>query len=99
SDGAPKLLFRLWADGGLDAVREAARSGPAPRVAGRRRPYTLITGGAGFIGSNLANRLLSAGKPVLVYDDLSRPGAELNLSWLRESHGERLRVEIADIRN
>ncbi len=98
ADGAPKLLFRLWAEGGLDAVREAAR-GPAPRATGRRRPYTLITGGAGFIGSNLANRILTAGKPVLIYDDLSRPGSELNLSWLRESHGERLRVEIADIRN
>ena len=59
----------------------------------------LITGGAGFIGTNLANRLLSSGKSVLVYDDLSRPGVERNLAWLREEHGERLRVEIADIRN
>lgn len=31
-------------------------------------------------------------------DDLSRAGAERNLSWLRAGHGDRLRVEIADVR-
>ena len=36
---------------------------------------------------------------MLIYDDLSRPGVERNLAWLRESHGERLHVEIADMRN
>lgn len=60
----------------------------------------LITGGAGFIGTNLADRLLSAGEDVLVYDNLSRPGVEQNLYWLLERHGEdRARVEIADIRD
>ncbi|MDP9169306.1 MAG: NAD-dependent epimerase/dehydratase family protein, partial [Acidobacteriota bacterium] len=42
---------------------------------------------------------LTSGQPVLVYDDLSRPGVERNLAWLREQHGDRLRVEIADIRD
>ena len=61
---------------------------------------TLITGGCGFIGTNLADRLLSAGRPVLVLDDLSRPGVERNLAYLKRSHGERLlRVEVADVRD
>ena len=58
---------------------------------------TLITGGAGFIGTNLAHRLLSSGHDVLVYDNLSRPGVEKNLAWLRATHGPRLHVQVADI--
>jgi CDP-paratose 2-epimerase len=62
-----------------------------------RRPV-LITGGAGFIGTNLADRLLGDGQPVLIFDDLSRRGVAENLAWLRERHGDRLEVEIADVR-
>ena len=58
----------------------------------------LITGGAGFIGTNLAARLLDSGRAVLLYDNLSRPGVERNLAWLRERHPQRLQVAIADIR-
>jgi len=61
--------------------------------------YALITGGAGFIGTNLARRLMSEGKPVLVYDNLSRPGVEKNLAWLRDKHGLRLLIDIADVRD
>jgi CDP-paratose 2-epimerase len=45
--------------------------------------HTLITGGAGFIGSNYAHRLIERGEQVTVYDNLSRRGAEANLDWLR----------------
>jgi CDP-paratose 2-epimerase len=63
-----------------------------------RRPV-LITGGAGFIGANLAHRLLSDGQPVLVFDNLSRPGVADNLDWLRERHGAHMEVQVADVRD
>jgi len=68
------------------------------RSAGTRRPV-LITGGAGFIGTNLAHRLLESGTPVLVFDNLSRPGVEKNLQWLCDTHGSLVEVEVADVRN
>ena len=60
---------------------------------------TLITGGAGFIGSNLAHRLLTMGRKVRVLDNLSRPGVEQNLQWLRQQHGGLLEFVRADIRD
>jgi CDP-paratose 2-epimerase len=70
------------------------------RFAGSRSPrVTLITGGAGFIGANLAHRLLSDGRPVLILDNLSRAGVQQNLSWLRERHGDALEVAIDDVRD
>jgi CDP-paratose 2-epimerase len=60
---------------------------------------TLITGGAGFIGSNLAHRLLAAGRRVRVLDNLSRPGVEQNLQWLRQQHGDLLEFVRADVRD
>ena len=60
---------------------------------------SLITGGAGFIGTNLADRLLRRGERVTVLDDLSRAGVEHNLRWLRSTHGDRLRVEVGDVRD
>jgi CDP-paratose 2-epimerase len=59
----------------------------------------LITGGAGFVGTNVASRLLDGGRQVLVFDNLARTGVEHNLRWLRQRHGQRLRVRIADIRD
>ncbi len=47
----------------------------------------LITGGAGFIGCNLAHRLINQGHHVTIFDNLSRSGCELNLDWLRQEHG------------
>src|SRR3712207_5248382 len=59
----------------------------------------LITGGAGFIGSNLAHYLTSRGHQVRVLDSLARPGSERNLVWLRETLGNALEVVDADVRD
>ncbi len=67
-----------------------------PRI--DRRPI-LITGGAGFIGSNLADRLARDGHDVLVYDALARPGVDANLAWLRRRHPGRITSVIADLRD
>jgi len=67
--------------------------------AASRRGYALITGGAGFIGTNLAHRLASDGLPVLLFDNLSRAGVEENVQWLYDTHGPSIEVEIADVRN
>jgi CDP-paratose 2-epimerase len=62
-------------------------------------PLTLITGGAGFIGTNLAERLLAAGQRVLIFDNLSRAGVRTNLNWLQKQHPDSIEVEVADIRD
>jgi CDP-paratose 2-epimerase len=59
----------------------------------------LITGGAGFIGTNVADRLMTAGQPVVIYDSLARAGGRENLRWLQHKHGKRLEVIVADLRD
>jgi CDP-paratose 2-epimerase len=59
----------------------------------------LITGGAGFIGSNLADRLAGEGHHVRIFDALARPGVETNLEWLLGRHGRRIEPVIADVRD
>jgi len=63
------------------------------------RKQILITGGAGFIGTNLAARLCEDGARVRVLDNLSRPGSERNLTWLYDHAGgqvELLRGDVLD---
>jgi CDP-paratose 2-epimerase len=65
----------------------------------QRAKPVLITGGAGFIGSNLAHRLAAEGRRVRVLDALSRPGVERNLEWLTQLHGDLVEPVIGDVRS
>ena len=59
----------------------------------------LVTGGAGFIGSNIADRLLRDGRRVRIYDSIARAGVQANVDWLKSRGGERLEVVVADVRD
>ncbi len=59
----------------------------------------VITGGAGFLGANLANRYLNEGHEIVVLDNCSRKGSRENLLWLKQNtHADRLRIIEGDIR-
>jgi CDP-paratose 2-epimerase len=59
----------------------------------------LITGGAGFIGANLADRLAGEGCEVIVFDAMARAGVERNLAWLEARHGPKVIPVLADTRD
>ena len=59
----------------------------------------LITGGAGFIGCNLAAHFIRAGHHVTIFDNLSRRGSESNLGWLRENFGDAFAMTRGDVRD
>jgi len=63
-------------------------------VTGRK---AVVTGGAGFVGTNLTARLVEDGCRVAVVDDLSRPGVDENARWLQSTFGRRVEVLVADI--
>ena len=59
----------------------------------------LVTGGCGFIGSNLMDRLLARGEHAVAFDNLSRRGSSINSEWLRGRHGSRFELIKGDIRD
>jgi CDP-paratose 2-epimerase len=60
----------------------------------------LVTGGAGFIGTNYVARLIQRGEQVIIYDNLSRQGASLNLQWLEQAFGEdTFHLVVGDVRD
>jgi CDP-paratose 2-epimerase len=60
---------------------------------------SLVTGGAGFIATNVADRLLAGGGRVRVFDNLSRAGVEKNLRWLMNRYGDRVEFMAGDVRD
>jgi CDP-paratose 2-epimerase len=97
ADDTPKLAYRLWAGGGIESLYDATEW-LRPHRTRRQRDLTVITGGAGFVGTNLAERLLERGHHVMVYDNLSREGVEQNLQSLCTRFPS-VEVQVADVRD
>jgi CDP-paratose 2-epimerase len=95
--GHPKLLARLLTQGGVPALASTLQLA-TPALAHPAHPV-LIAGGAGFIGSNLAESFLREGRDVVLLDNLSRPGVEQNLAWLKDRHGARVSWHATDLRD
>jgi CDP-paratose 2-epimerase len=64
----------------------------------------LITGGCGFLGSNIAQKILEGGDELFIFDNLSRFGSEKNFDWLMSKgnftffHGDiRDKDKVADV--
>jgi len=102
STGVPEPSF-IATDESSDSGSGAPGASTAPLPFSRASLLddspVLITGGAGFIGCNLADHLLSHGRRVRIFDNVSRPGVEKNLVWLRSRHGDRLQLRLGDIRD
>jgi CDP-paratose 2-epimerase len=62
--------------------------------------HVIVTGGAGFIGSNVSAAFLRDGHRVTIFDSLARPGVERNLEWLQSQAREgALRFVRGDVRD
>jgi CDP-paratose 2-epimerase len=61
--------------------------------------HVLITGGAGFVGTNIASRLLREGRRVVLLDDLSRAGVERNAAYLGRQFPGLVELRVADVQD
>ncbi|WP_075293228.1 NAD-dependent epimerase/dehydratase family protein [Pararhizobium arenae] len=96
-DSQSKLLARLLMEGGAKRLEEVTRLA-VPNLSCKAAPI-VVTGGSGFIGSNLAESFLRDGEDVIVLDNLGRPGVDKNLAWLMERYGKRVHAALADVRD
>lgn len=58
----------------------------------------VITGGAGFIGTNTAEYYLKKGNEIFIYDNLSRRGSRKNLLWIKKNYPDIYFIE-GDVRD
>jgi len=58
----------------------------------------LITGGAGYIGSHIADLFLTNNKRIVIYDSLYQ-GLESRIEYLRKKHNIEIPLVVADIRD
>jgi UDP-glucose 4-epimerase len=63
-----------------------------------QRQTWIITGGAGYIGSHIADSLLATGKDVILYDSM-RSGSTSRIDHLRQKHKAEIPVVVGDIRS
>ncbi len=82
---------------GLDA--DGSNGNGSARERGPAGRHAVVIGGAGFIGTNMADHLAAAGRRVVVFDNFSRAGVEANAAWLTRKHGERIVVRRGDVRD
>lgn len=62
-------------------------------------PHVLITGGIGFVGTNLAGRLLREGHRVTIIDNMARAGVVWNAAHLLGQYGNRVKIMAVDVRD
>lgn len=70
-----------------------------PATPMRREGHIVITGGAGFLGTNIAQALAQRGDDVLIFDNLSRLHVRENVNWLHRHYGDRLSLRVGDVRD
>ena len=73
---------------------------PISSHSGGTNLHIIVTGGAGFIGSNLTAALLRDGHRVTIFDSLTRTGSERNLDWLQgQAPDGAMRFVCGDVRD
>src|SRR3954462_3863473 len=63
------------------------------------RGTVLVTGGAGFVGTNVAKRLAAQGWRVRILDSLARAGSEANIDWLLDHFAQQVEFQRGDVRD
>lgn len=74
-------------------------SAPTTSRRTQRAPRILITGGAGFIGTNLARHLIAQEERVRILDSLARRGSEANIASLLDEHRRQVEFLHEDVRD
>ncbi len=79
-------------------AKKVIRNNSGKKPANKRLYRTiLLTGGAGFIGINLARHFLVKGLHVIIFDNLSRKGTEVNIKLLKRDFGAQFTLVVGDV--